>query len=628
MGSLRRATKQFLRSDDRKGWVASQVGLPAVGSRMLNQHGIEWIVRDHAPVPTIQTVDRWNKGGPVPTEDLYPVVEPLNLSPKLVEFLHAIDRCTTKSFAIVDTMPGRRKDGHIPGGNHIDTVCHPETNILFLDAGRVNETVIAHELGHAWLQYVEMCEDLRTTHPEADPVRARMVSYVQSFVLDIRVNALLGEKGFDLRPIEEDQSATLSQLSTALRAGYQPETANEEVFMALLVADAKVCYATQDSSLVRLAQSLPAICAARPELDRLSGAFANAVIRNGHTSAGAVEQAVDECLAAAFASVGAIFDAKAELVRVDPLEPDRDMFPRWLPSITPRHKCEVGRHMALNGVSLDWPVSMVPTLAGRARFVFTAPDGSSENEVVVNQQIGPPTRYEGMEEDTAFCAEFNRQTKERMTRTHVPSALTPAPSPDHSRLDLPARPRNYMAGTGRFLTAVRQEEWLAGEHPYGYAFDSPGLYIDPTGNAPCFPPHPCATYPTGPCEYAKSIGDDKGDGGGVVCCEGKAYACAWYPGRQPGIKSCLVEHERRHIQDLGGCVTSGYDRQKRVDDFVECSANVTEISCLLRRRKTECDKFSGTARSDCLKDFRDRICQLCKVLDKHRCPKPNRCKYC
>jgi hypothetical protein len=41
-----------------------------------------------------------------------------------------------------------------------------------------------------------------------------------------------------------------------------------------------------------------------------------------------------------------------------------------------------------------------------------------------------------------------------------------------------------MAGLGRFLTAARLAEQIAGEHPYGYAFNNPIDYTDPTGLQP------------------------------------------------------------------------------------------------------------------------------------------------
>jgi RHS repeat-associated protein len=58
--------------------------------------------------------------------------------------------------------------------------------------------------------------------------------------------------------------------------------------------------------------------------------------------------------------------------------------------------------------------------------------------------------------------------------------------------------RPYMAGLGRFLTAAKLAEQLAGEHPYSYAFANPIKYTDPTGLSPeCKDPPPYYSGPRG-----------------------------------------------------------------------------------------------------------------------------------
>ncbi len=211
---------------------------------------------------------------------------------------------------------------------------------------------------------------------------------------------------------------------------------------------------------------------------------------------------------------------------------------------------------------------------------------------------------------------------------------------------IPGR-RPYMAGLGRFLTEARLAERLGGEHPYAYAMNNPTTYTDPSGSYPqgsqgagpsiyigppggerdpaywhstCYVPprHPCATYPGGPCAYAKSIGDDKDNygrpaGGGVVCCEGKAYPCVWGVGSAPGLYNCAFRHEQRHVQDPGGCPRTGYARQKRVGSDSECIPTLIEINCLIGTRSKNCG-----SNPDCLKQYHDRICRLCRYLDENK----------
>ena len=59
---------------------------------------------------------------------------------------------------------------------------------------------------------------------------------MQSFVLDLKVNDVLRQKGFDMAPIEGDLAASIESLGRAIDAGYHPEHPREEVFMALTLA--------------------------------------------------------------------------------------------------------------------------------------------------------------------------------------------------------------------------------------------------------------------------------------------------------------------------------------------------------------------------------------------------------
>jgi hypothetical protein len=71
---------------ERASWVASRFKLPTVGATLVNQYGIRWVVQQHAPMPTYDSLNRWRNGDIQPQEDLYPVIAPQNLSPELMEF--------------------------------------------------------------------------------------------------------------------------------------------------------------------------------------------------------------------------------------------------------------------------------------------------------------------------------------------------------------------------------------------------------------------------------------------------------------------------------------------------------------------------------------------------------------
>lgn len=489
--------------DERANWLAARLGLPTIGFKMLNLHGIEWVVQNHATVPTADSLQRWRNGEVQPETDLYPVVAPQNLSPKLMEFFNAIDRCTTKKFAILDTMPGRRNDGNVPGGNSIDTVRHPITNLLFLDASRVSESVIAHEFGHAWVQYVDDCEDHRTMQDASNPQRIRQVNFVQSFVLDLKVNDLIRKKGFDMGPIEEDEAASVEQLALALQAGYRPESPREEVFMALLVADQLLQRENgRRNELAKFDRSLESIELFLSPVAALAERMADSVKRHGYDSRSAIETCIDECLLASFDHCGEQFDLDQELVQVKPEEPNIDKAPRWLFGLQPKDKCHAGKFMARNDLDSSWGAKASMMLNEQTRVSFKSQEGELR-ELILPVRIGPPTGFGGMSEEMAEMLQLKRQNEEgrknsisnglagqrnskeivELTeRSRSPEPRSIQPQYPKNWPNQPGRP--YMAGLGRFLTAARLIEQIAGEHTYGYAFCNPVTYTDPSGLSP------------------------------------------------------------------------------------------------------------------------------------------------
>ncbi len=495
--------KEVACQNERKNWVASRIGLPTIGTSMVNKHGIEWVVQNHAAVPTADTLQRWRARDIQPTNDLYPVVAPKNLSPKLLEFIAAVDRCTTKTFAVLDTMPGRRKDGHVPGGNSIDTLTHPETNLLFLDAARVSETVIAHEIGHAWVQYVDECEDLRTLEDASYPQRMKQVSFVQSFVLDLKVNDLIARKGFDVSSIRDDQRASIQQLSEALRGGYRPKHPREEVFMGLLVADEFIQRDRREThDLARMDDSLETIRGALGPLASLADRMAEAVRKHGYGSRDAIVACIDECLLMSFEHCNDRFDLESELVVVNPEEPNLDKFPKWLPQLPPGSKCMVGKYMARNDISSQWAYKLEPSITGRAMVEFRSPESDRQSQILLNDLIGPPTRYCHLSEVEAM--NLSMKIRNRTGSYQIYGGPPHNPREEFLNLTRPTLPqvsqvpglhgfdqerraslrlsdrsspslfRPYMAGLGRFLTAARMAEQLGGESPLRVRFRQPG----------------------------------------------------------------------------------------------------------------------------------------------------------
>ena len=512
---------------------------------MVNQHGIEWVVQEHVALPTYDSLHRWREGDVVPAQDLYPVIVPTNFSQRLTEFLLAIDRCTTKTFAFVDTMPGRRRDGHVPGGNHIDTICHPTANIVYLDAARVHETIIAHELGHAWLQYVDECEDLRVMRDASDPQRLRLLCFVQSFVLDLKVNELIRQKGFDMAPIEADHHASVVQLAEFLNNGGKTNLPREEVVWAMSIAERLLVKQSANAKeLARLDAALPVIRMHAPTVMALAETMAAAVRRHGFASREGMLASIDECLKAAFEYCGDCIDLEHELVEVQSEEPHLDKWPTWIEGASVALKTTVGKVMAREGIpsTARWSLS---DRGHQTLLQFVLENGEHTEgwlldhsfpfrdplEAVRMHMENQRRHAESLERQLAGVDRINRENRERQeqmlrsTGAHLPtvpqmpefpvasghlpvsnnvglrpdclglppgkevrellpstlSGSTPSALFGPGSLSLPARARHYMAGLGRFLTAARLQEQLEGEHPYGYALNNPVTYTDPTG---------------------------------------------------------------------------------------------------------------------------------------------------
>jgi RHS repeat-associated protein len=187
------------------------------------------------------------------------------------------------------------------------------------------------------------------------------------------------------------------------------------------------------------------------------------------------------------------------------------------------------------------------------------------------------------------------------------------------------------------------------EPPYTYAGANPTTYTDPTGLSPAcdvppgatgpipmFPASPCAMSGD-PCAYAQSQGADSGDWGGVICCDGRKYTCAWNipPGSPPGLTICTKVHEHTHESQVS-CPSTGFARPpfnsgENVSKD-ECAAYVADSQCLIKYQKIDCNKLTGVARQSCLSAYHADLCSNCAAMQhKYHCPSsqiPSFCKYC
>ncbi|HRJ27551.1 MAG TPA: hypothetical protein PLO61_08595 [Fimbriimonadaceae bacterium] len=288
----------------RQNQPEARSGLPAVGSKLVNRYGLEFVVESHVHVPTTNSLESWRQGQKSDA-DLYPSIIPQNLSEKLMSFIAAVDRCTPKTLLVLDTMPHLRRGTGTPDGHWVDTLGNSGSNLLFIDAAQIHETHFAHEIGHMWVQYVEHAEDERVMEDASDPARLHQLSFVQSFVTDLRVNEVIAEKGFDGSMIQADQAASVASLGRAIDAGYRPENRREGVFMALVLA-AQIIeeHKSGANTLAKLNDTLAKVARLDGELADLATGFAGIVLQNGYRTRDQILASIDGCLILAFAYTG------------------------------------------------------------------------------------------------------------------------------------------------------------------------------------------------------------------------------------------------------------------------------------------------------------------------------------
>jgi len=508
---------------ERNNLAAARIGLPTIGQELENQHGLRFRVREHLYLPNVNTAHRWSIGEMGLPEDLYPVIEPLNMSKRFMDFIGKVDRCTTKVFVPVDTMPGFRRDA-APRHNSLHSA-DPRGLLMFLDAATLHETIFAHEVGHAWVQYVDRCEDERTLADLTDPARLNQFNFIQSYVLDLKVNELLRRRGFDMEPIDGDHAIAMNNIAKLLDSGFSPPTRREAVFGALQFAEQIVERERGNRpGLVRFDDALAKLKGYEPGIHRLASGMAEAVFEFGIDSKEAISNAVDKCLTLAFEFTGDPLDFENDVVVPPSEEPDFDKWPDWISGASPRVKCQIGRVMALNDIPDEstWSLSCHRITGADVSFQLT--DGTilgpwristpysvwhlhqmKELDKMNKEASGRHTKL--MEE----VMQRNKENREKQQAAHtlaigrpvvphpnVPGQLQHPQPPGMPTMPAPGLPfpgripgrRPYMAGLGRFLTEARLAERLAGEHPYAYALNNPTTYIDPEGLQPQGRPGP------------------------------------------------------------------------------------------------------------------------------------------
>ena len=169
------------------------------------------------------------------------------------------------------------------------------------------------------------------------------------------------------------------------------------------------------------------------------------------------------------------------------------------------------------------------------------------------------------------------------------------PRPDSHIPNIPGMsPRSYSPGMACWLTKVRLEEQLAGEHPYSYCQNNPTTYIDPLGlqvkkqpssSPPWFDipgwntPHPPKPHHV---SYIGPSGKLAGFQYGAYCGATNVKNTGWAVLPQDCLDSCCQTHDRCLEAHFGAWYTD-HDAHVCCDDTLHSCADWALNSGCCRR---------------------------------------------
>lgn len=499
-----RVVQELIPRPEYRRELAARRGLPPIGTRQASCHSMEYAVVDYAFVLSQAGIARAHGSEPVPhIDELLPLIDFPKMSPRLLDLYTEVDRCTSKGLLFFDTMPDTFPRQAAPGVHEVRTTQDPCYITFHFDASRLHETIIAHELGHVWVEFVEGCEDWRNLRDQSDISKVVQFQHIQSFALDLKVNALLQSRGFDMSVIDNDQLESIREMALHYAKGDLPRTKRTAAALANTIAAAVLEQQRWPKAVLPSFRTcLATIRAAQPEIYRLAEQFVASVERYGYADRTAIGHVIDECAMLSFQATGDDFDPARDLVEERPTEWMHDKRPEFLPGLPVAAKLEVWKAAARHGLGAHMRWEMGITASGHTEIRLQDSSGNWANPVVFSLDVPLDQLDISPLEQNSVPSTLPPASPQRQLTPSMPSI------PPSTGVQLPVLPmsfvstltwqssrrlpatsvfssgRNYMAGVGLWLSKAGFEEQQIGEHPYGYAFNNPVTNSDPSGEFP------------------------------------------------------------------------------------------------------------------------------------------------
>jgi hypothetical protein len=329
--------------------------------------------------------------------DYLPLVWPTGISERLAKLLSETDHCTSKHILFIDTMPAVHPLNVGENLHYAISSSNPDESYILLDTASAHETTFAHEIAHLWLNYVQYGGDgMRRLREEAwDNTKYMQLNFVQSFVVDLKVNDLIAERGFDMSLITADEINGLLSLRDAIAIGYQPPAPRAALMHSITIADAildQKRWPNEDRQ--RLVGLLEFFEAAIPPVYRMAQELVEIVRRNGYESREAIRKTLDECITLAFRATGDDFDIERDLEEAPLVEGMKDKYPHEFSGYPVPLKIEISKTLVRHGIihrlnSGGYNIVLSADTNGLAQINVEIDNGDKLGPLPVNFQLIP-----------------------------------------------------------------------------------------------------------------------------------------------------------------------------------------------------------------------------------------------